>query len=305
MGLQRELNEIHEDNVIMFERLDFAKSLNARERLLVHEACDELGLKNESVGEGRKRFVRVYHPTRKVERPTEVETSKPIVNPDEIVVDVGDGASSESRVNVKDDGAKAQEKSSSSSDRPEAASTQDNSLLNELEKARRARAEETQRRQELIRKKKEDAKKQERHEKLEKKKANKEAGAKGSKEKGGDDDEDLDALLAEFDAQPDASSTCKVCKVSVRHLMGMFTTCQYCKCTFCYTHLQAEVHGCGDAASKQTQAILRKRAADPKAYANVSKVVHEKAKSALSDKLKEAREERTGGDKDKKKKGKK
>ena len=55
------------------------------------------------------------------------------------------------------------------------------------------------------------------------------------------------------------------------------------------------------------QAILRKRAADPKAYANVSKQAHEQARSKLADKLKDAANERTGANnsKEKGKKGKK
>ena len=41
---------------------DFPKNFNSLERLIVHEICDELGIKHESQGEGRKRFVRCFHP---------------------------------------------------------------------------------------------------------------------------------------------------------------------------------------------------------------------------------------------------
>ena len=58
------------------------------------------------------------------------------------------------------------------------------------------------------------------------------------------DDDDFDAILEE--AQQD-HKTCHAvnCKKSVV-LMG--TLCSFCRKTFCLTHAQAEMHGCGDAA---------------------------------------------------------
>ena len=68
-------------------------------------------------------------------------------------------------------------------------------------------------------------------------------------------DDDLEALL---DAEIAAKKSCRKCKEKLK--VG-FQNCQYCSESFCYLHLQAEVHGCGDRARAATRAqALSKRA---------------------------------------------
>merc|ERR1712194_12342 len=60
---------------------DFTKSLNARERLIVHEICEsDLKLKSESQGEGKKRFVRVLAPDALLKQYEEEQEKSAVVN---------------------------------------------------------------------------------------------------------------------------------------------------------------------------------------------------------------------------------
>ena len=84
-------------------------------------------------------------------------------------------------------------------------------------------------------------------EKMKRKKENKEL-----KKKGGypdtkvdvNDDDDFDAILAE--AQQ-SNKTCAAIGCS-KSVTLMKSVCPFCRQTFCLTHAQAEMHGCGDAA---------------------------------------------------------
>eukprot|EP00392_Amoebophrya_sp_AT5.2_P009279 g9307.t1 len=286
---------------------DFPKSLNARERLVVHEVCEKLALKSESQGDGKKRFVRVF----RNESATEKVVKAATVDVADVSVEVLHGAAadttdgSETRRTAEEikmtPDYQPKEASSSSgsklhdvdpsqitdSDGHGGGHQRSNQLLTELARERESRQQ--KRLQEA-----EAARGLEKHKKLEAKKAKKKAAGDRIAAGGGKNDEvdDFDAALNDFgDNFP--RGKCTVCKVSVTHLTEAFTTCEYCRRTFCFQHLQAELHGCGEAARAKERAN-RKNTLDPnRSQKLVSDAQHRKAQTALSAKLQEAASDRS------------
>lgn len=291
--------------------LDFSNSLNARERLIVHEICEELGLKHESQGEGRKRFVRVL-----------MSGTDTLAQVKQMLADTNvedDAASSKLEASSEVDVSSGMEFQSASSKeatvgKQEAASSSagqyagQNSMLKDAAAARAKREEERkrehERRQAELKQQKQAREADERHKKLEEKKARK----KNQKAKGGkevNEEEDFEALMAEFDESKTAGN-CKVCKVSVKHMMGMMTRCSFCSYEFCTKHIQAEVHGCGDAARVQARQEWRDGKGMKHLTGKAGKIVNGEivkpvsgntsgnAKAKLDERLKEKASERKG-----------
>ena len=68
-----------------------------------------------------------------------------------------------------------------------------------------------------------------------------------------EEEEDFDAIVAEFNINICGMIKCEA-KVSVHGI-----NCEYCKRRYCYTHLQAEIHGCGQLASNKAKSDLPQR----------------------------------------------
>ncbi len=297
---------------------DFSKNLNARERLIVHEICEKEGLRHESQGEGKKRFVRVYNDDPLASGTDKVDDAK-AAGGKAVLPENGEGGEEEAEESqgpghpAAESSAStisAQEKSSgssssSASSRAAVAVPEGNGMLAKLAMEREARQErqklERERRNAELKQQSEDRLREERHKKQQEKKANKAAaGKKGpaaaARGKEDDDFDDFEALLGEYEQTvANADGKCQVCKASVRHMDDIFTRCEYCKRQFCLTHIQAEVHGCGDAAAKKAKSIHQKKGVNPQAYANVSDRDHKKAQNNLRDALKEKEKERARG----------
>ncbi|CAD7942094.1 unnamed protein product [Amoebophrya sp. A120] len=302
---------------------DFPKSLNARERLIVHEVCEKLGVQSESQGEGKKRFVRVFRSSDVGAAPSgpasvgDVKQGKEEAVPrafspekrvageerDELPQDqssvaadpvsLSQGAVPESAVvqtraklGAESPPASTHEKHETLSEQAEPASADAGSEL--LRDLARQREERQRRRMEEA----EAARKLEKHQKLQAKKQQKEKKkqqqASGAKE---EEEDDFDAILDDF-TEKFPRGKCTVCKVSVKHLTEEFTTCEYCRRTFCFQHLQAELHGCGDAA-KQKERAQRKHTLNPNKPKGPTDAPHRRAQVALQEKLRDAASERS------------
>ena len=312
---------------------DFPKGLNARERLIVHEICEVLGLAHQSQGEGKKRFVRVVFREsveKKLDK-TRPDSSGMVPPPD--VEDPSDKDDQEESSAQNDARTKAQNRrdaartgfdalqSDSEDDHqqrpknePSASSTgpppapdqqgeppaarpknvdhygQQNDMLARLAAQRQARHE-------AVLKQKEDEERLARHKKLEVKKqrkaAKKSGGGGGGAADSDDDFDDFDAIVDEFRSQAPPGK-CQTCKVSTTHLDADFTRCEFCRGNFCFRHIQAECHGCGDAASHKERGIHQKKV--PQGVKAGAKE-HARSKAKLEQALKEKAAERTGGTK--------
>ncbi|CAD7937348.1 unnamed protein product [Amoebophrya sp. A25] len=292
---------------------DFPKGFNARERLIVHEICEKQGLKSESQGDGKKRFVRVSAPEDLI-REFEAASSSKATEVKE-VEQSGVSASSNDNSQAGVDGQQgalpstasqsnagptksSSSSSSSSSIHSESSQGQitgvadsaNNDMLKKLAMEREAR--EKGRKEEA-----EAARLLERHKKLEAKKARKQDQKKATTGKTEDEENDFDTVLNEF-VEKFPRGKCTTCRVSVKHLSEEFTTCEYCRRTYCFQHLQAECHGCGDAARKKERGDKAKRkelvAGDTTGFgAKLNDAQHRRAHNALSEKLKEAEKARS------------
>ncbi|NXD70985.1 SMBP2 protein, partial [Eolophus roseicapillus] len=196
-------------------RLDFPPSLNAHERMLVHQMAEELGLQHGSTGEGRDRFISVrrkepgeptlpaaafpseQHPLPQPQHPSS-ETPAP--------AEPGGSSQGSGKVDLK---------------------------ALHLERVQREKA----RREEAARKAQEPRASSRKKDKGE---------AKG---KPAEAEEDIDALIS---AAVKADNTCGFprCKANVSTLGQL---CHHCHRLFCLSHHIPEVHGCGDKAKAQAR----------------------------------------------------
>lgn len=116
-----------------------------------------------------------------------------------------------------------------------------------------------------------------------------------------EEDDDLDAILNEVEK---ADNTCfvKGCK---QHLSTIAMTCKFCNQRFCLKHAQAEIHGCGDSASKHAHAQwARNLTSGQRGQGLVNKSVGDKdwkrnmIANKLQEKLKDAKDARSTKKKD-------
>jgi len=69
-------------------------------------------------------------------------------------------------------------------------------------------------------------------------------------------EDDFDALLDDFVAK-DSVCAFGVCNEKINTLMDMIAKCRHCQSRYCLKHVQAECHGCGDAASRDEKKKFR------------------------------------------------
>ncbi|KAI7802486.1 DNA-binding protein SMUBP-2 [Triplophysa rosa] len=218
------------------KELQFSSSLNSHERLLVHEISEELGLKHESHGEGKKRHVTVSRSQSASENPEK----EPETQPAEVTA---------SAAGVLD-GEKSEKPSQSAVD------------LKSLHMERMRR--EMEKREERKQQKQESVKLESNLNASKSQSVKKSKGTtKGStKMKAGavdiaaaaTGDDDFDALI---EAVVKADSVCGFvkCKASVLTLGQL---CIYCNRQYCLSHHIPEVHGCGDKAKSQARMRISK-----------------------------------------------
>jgi ATP-dependent RNA/DNA helicase IGHMBP2 len=100
------------------------------------------------------------------------------------------------------------------------------------------------------------------------------------------DDFDFDSLVDNFaeESKKCSNSSCK----TVVSTFGI--VCTFCRKKYCYSHIQAEVHGCGEAASKHAkQSKPRPSSSD----FSKSKINRSEAESRLHEKIKSAKNSRS------------
>ncbi|XP_033917503.1 DNA-binding protein SMUBP-2 isoform X2 [Melopsittacus undulatus] len=195
--------------------MDFPPSLNAHQRMLVHQMAEELGLQHGSSGEGRDRFISV----RRKEPP---EPALPAAT-------------------CPDEQHPLPQQQPPSSDSPAPAepggSNQGSGKVNlkalHMERVQRDKA----RREEAARKAQEP------------KASNRKKDKGEGKGKPAEAEEDFDALIS---AAVRADNTCAFprCKTSIT---SMGQLCHHCQRRFCLSHHIPEVHGCGDKAKAQAR----------------------------------------------------
>jgi len=273
--------------------LNFPKGFNACERMLVHEVATSMNLTHESVGEGKKRFVRVRL---KDEGANNALASSSIVEVGEEAKGKGeDGAAPQtasstspagnaSALQTKSAAALHDQGASSTSFQPSArvedryknkpvsnapqptpaharVGNTNNSLLASLAADRRQRAEahnaEARNMEEQYREEKKAVKSK--NKKSKKKGAAAAAAGKGAEEEQEDGEEDLDALLQEF-TQGDKKCCFLKCKQSIELIPECMRLCRFCSKRYCQEHIMAERHGCGDAVRAHERANFKKMA---------------------------------------------
>ncbi|CAE8582241.1 unnamed protein product [Polarella glacialis] len=135
--------------------------------------------------------------------------------------------------------------------------------------------------------------------KVAKKASKKESKDNGAKATGGDDD-DLDAVLLEFTSQEGVCAYAN-CKEKVHTLMDALAKCKHCSRRFCLKHVQAEVHGCGDAAQRAERKQWKQECEAPaKAPSKSSGQDRSQLANKLQDKMKAQETIRAAKKKDKK-----
>ncbi|NXF92605.1 SMBP2 protein, partial [Eubucco bourcierii] len=201
-------------------QLDFPPSLSSHERLLVHQAAEELGLQHASSGEGRQRYLRVRKQLPAAPAPPAADPHHGQLPPPQPPrpsqeTPAGPGASSEPAVDLK---------------------------TLHLERVQREKA----RREEAARKAPEP------HASLQSSRRKDKSEAKGRSGAGSAAEEDIDALIS---AAVQADSTCGFprCKASVT-VLGQL--CPHCSRRYCLSHHIPEVHGCGEKAKAQARQRL-------------------------------------------------
>jgi ATP-dependent RNA/DNA helicase IGHMBP2 len=120
------------------------------------------------------------------------------------------------------------------------------------------------------------------------------------------DDDDLDAILSEMSSK-DGICAFGTCREKTNMLIDTVSKCRHCDKRFCLKHVQAECHGCGDAASRSEQKKwkqVQEVAMNPRGSGLVNKSCGDNRSqiaSKLQDKLGKAQAKRTVQSKDKKK----
>ncbi|NWS48454.1 SMBP2 protein, partial [Probosciger aterrimus] len=201
-------------------RLDFPPSLNAHERMLVHQMAEELGLQHGSTGEGRDRFISIRR-----KEPTEPALPAAAFPSEQHPLPQPQHPSSETPAPAEPGGSS------------QGSGKVDLKALH-LERVQREKA----RREEAVRKAQEPR-----------------AGSR-KKDKGeaqgkpAEAEEDIDALIS---AAVKADNTCGFprCKATVTTLGQL---CHHCHRRFCLSHHIPEVHGCGDKAKAQARQRISK-----------------------------------------------
>ncbi|XP_023675485.2 DNA-binding protein SMUBP-2 [Paramormyrops kingsleyae] len=201
-------------------RLDFPASLSARDRLLVHQIAEELGLSHKSAGTGRERRITVTRATHKEKEEEEEEAPAEVTPPEPPQADPEEHLQEETRAAIQVDL---------------------KTLHLERMKREQAKREEKakQRKDPEVAAQSKTCKKA--------KHANK--GKSSIKTVVPPDEDDFDALI---DAVVKAESVCGFgkCKAGVQTLGQL---CPFCNRLYCLSHHIPEVHGCGGQAKAETR----------------------------------------------------
>jgi len=103
------------------------------------------------------------------------------------------------------------------------------------------------------------------------------------------EEEDFDALLSEVAAK-DGLCAFGNCREKVNMMIDTLSLCKHCNSRFCLKHLQAECHGCGDAAKRAETKKWRdvcETASNPRGAGLVNKSAGSAGRSQLAGKLQE------------------
>uniref|UniRef100_A0A8C9VLU6 DNA-binding protein SMUBP-2 n=1 Tax=Scleropages formosus TaxID=113540 RepID=A0A8C9VLU6_SCLFO len=252
--------------------LDFPTSLSSRDRLIVHQISEELGLKHESAGEGRERHITVSRATPKLEpkgeqEMLEQEKEQPVEPaPADLNKQSQAGTLRTGKVDLK-------------------------TLHVERMQREQARREEKTQECKIL-----EAGIQGQTSKKSKRAAKDICACAKTTTLVADDD--FDALIS---AAVKADSICGFvkCKVSVLTL-GQF--CAFCNKHYCLSHHIPEIHGCGDHAKAQARKRISKegvlyagsgqkdRAMDPNKKAFLQRKLESKLKDLASQRKSKPRE---------------